>query len=585
MRPAFFVFAFLSLCFAFQKGEAQSLLEKPVTLSVKQKSVEETLNLISKQGGFFFSYNSNLFNKDSIITLNVQKKTVRQTLDVLFKGEFEYKESKNHIIIQYPATEKYWYVSGVVTDAQTGERVRDVSVFEPNQLVAALTNEQGYFKLKLKDRTPASNIFIRKSWFADTIVNIKNGVNQEVNIVITPKAFEMDSVVITGSNRVEGTWLGKFFTGSKQKVQSMNLSKFFTEMPVQGSVLPGLSSQGKMAPQITNNFSLNMLGGYTAGVSGAEVGGLFNINKKDVGFLQIGGLFNVVGGDVRGIQAAGLYNQVLDTVTGFQMAGLVNLVRKTVTGVQAAGVHNHASEQVDGGQIGGFSNYAKHNVDGIQIAGAFNLAGKNVDGGQIAGAVNYCSGDMDGAQISGTLNICKNMRGVQIGVFNYADTSSGVSIGFLSIVKKGYFKMSLTANEAIPINVSVKTGTHWLYNIFLAGASVGSNNRAYTVGWGWGSELPLSNKFSINPELVYSGVYVGSIADFNHMMRLQAALNWKVSKQFSVFGGPSFVYYFDNKIPAVAGYKADLPGAAYKKSNINYNMSTWVGWNVGINIF
>ena len=37
-----------------------------------------------------------------------------------------------------------------------------------------------------------------------------------------------------------------------------------------------------------------MFGGYTAGVNGLEIGGLFNLNKKDVRYVQAAGLFNIV---------------------------------------------------------------------------------------------------------------------------------------------------------------------------------------------------------------------------------------------------------------------------------------------------
>lgn len=69
-------------------------------------------------------------------------------------------------------------------------------------------------------------------------------------------------------------------------MQSINLGKFFTTRAFQISLFPGLSTQGKLSPQITTAFSVNVLGGYTGGVSMMELGGLFNITKTNVKYLQ-----------------------------------------------------------------------------------------------------------------------------------------------------------------------------------------------------------------------------------------------------------------------------------------------------------
>ena len=582
-------------------GGAQSFLNKGVTVKAKQKKLEEVLNIIGKQGGFYFSYNSNIVPADSLIDIDVFNKTVKQALDVIFKGRFEYKETPNHVIIQQPSAGQFWYVSGYVIDETTGERVRDVSVFESNQLVASLTNDQGYFKLKLKDKIPSTNIVVSKSLYRDTLVNIKPGVDQEVKVSISPRHIEMDAVIISSKDNVEGTWFGKVFLSSKQRMQSLNLNKFFVDMPFQGSIIPGLSSQGKMSTQATNKFSLNMLGGYTAGVEGAEIGGIFNINKKDVKYLQAAGVINIVGGDVGGLQAAGIHNNVLDSFTGLQAAGISNVVRSTVTGVQAAGIYNLAIGRVKGGQLSGLINTSIDTLVGIQAAGALNASIQQFTGGQFAGVANCAIQDVTGiqaagvlnaairnvkgVQVSGVLNYATRLKGVQVGLVNIADSSSGVAIGLFSFVVKGYHKISLSTNEAMPYNVSLKTGTHWLYNIYTAGATIGANNNAYTFGLGYGSELPISKRFSVNPELTGHAIYLGNWSEVNSMVKLQLNLNVHFGKYIAVFAGPTYSGYWDNAQPKVEGYKKDILPAGYKRTVYNTNLSSWVGWNAGVTIF
>lgn len=603
MKPVGLYITILAITLLPLVSGAQSHLSKGVSVKAKQKSIEEVLDIIAGQGKFYFSYNSKVVPADSLVDIDVWNKTVAQALDIIFKpGRFEYKETPNHVIIQLPDAGQYWYVSGYVIDGLTGERVRDVSVFDAGQLVASLTNDQGYFKLKLKDKMPSTTINVSKSLYTDTLINIKPGVDQEVKVTINPRSISMDTVVISSKESfVEGTWLGKVFLSSKLRMQSLNIGKFFVDMPVQGSIIPGLSSQGRMSAQVVNRFSFNMLGGYTAGVDGMEMAGVFNINKKDVRYLQVAGVFNITGGNAAGVQASGVYNQVMDSVDGLQAAGVVNIVRGRVTGLQGAGVYNLSVGKVTGGQLAGVVNTTINTLDGLQGAGVINSAIKNVTGAQLAGVVNLairdvngfqaagvvnaCAGNMRGVQISGVVNYATRLRGAQIGLVNIADSSSGVGIGLFSFVLKGYHKMSLSANEAFTYNVALKTGTHWLYNIYSAGATVHQGGNAYILGTGYGSELPISKRFSINPELTGHAIYLGNWSEVNSMVRFQLNLNVHLGRYVSLFAGPSYSAYWDNKQPKVEGYKTDILPTSYKRAVYGNNLSSWIGWNAGVTIF
>ena len=152
------------------------------------------------------------------------------------------------------------------------------------------------------------------------------------------------------------SYFGSMFSNSKQRLQSNNLGGFFAYSPFQVSLTPGLSTHGFINSQIVNNFSLNVIGGSTAGVEGYEMAGIFNLNQYNMDGIQIAGVINMVGGSVK----------------GFQMAGLGNLVSRNVSGFQIAGVWNKASN-VKGMQLTGVLNIAKK-VKGVQLAGLLNIA-------------------------------------------------------------------------------------------------------------------------------------------------------------------------------------------------------------------
>ena len=576
--------ASITLCTAYQ-ASAQNALYQKVTIQANQQPVREVLNSMSRQGGFIFSYNSNILNADSVVTISVVDKTVQSVLEQLYPNKYYYKQTGKYLILQLDAT-KYWYVSGYIKDAKTGEGIKDVSVFEKDQLVASLTDGSGYFKIKLKDRYPSAQLSIKKSWYTDTAVMIAPGYDQEVNIHIEPQIFMMDSVVVGG---LERTWWASFFLTSKQKAQSLNLGKFFVDRPYQASLVPGLSTHGRMSSITVNKASINLLGGYTGGVKGVEIGGLFNINKNDANYVQAAGLFNIVGDDMAGVQGSGLYNFVLDSVIGLQVAGISSMAGGDVIGIQGSGLYNHAGGNTMGLQAAGLANLTVKNMKGMQVAGLGNIAGGKVDGTQIAGIFNVSATEINGTQIAPFFNLAKRVDGAQIGLINVSDTSSGASIGFINIVFKGYHKLALYYNEAFDYNIAIKTGSHKLYNVFLGGINSQKQNLAFSVGYGFGSEWKLSKRFALAAEGTGQYVYLGSGDNTNILVKAHLNLNYKLHKFVIAFVGPTYNWYFTNQTTQITSedgtYKLKLPRAGYGTTPIRDEGFSWVGGSIGLMFF
>ncbi len=579
------------------------LLDKVVTIEAKRQPVGDVLKTIGKQAGFYFSYNSNIIKKDSLVTISAKQKTVRTVLDELFNGAYEYTETGNHVIIEH-SSGPYWYVSGYIIDEVSGQKIRGASVYEKRQLASTLTNDEGYYRLKLREKYPTIMISVSKSWYLDREIVVKPGVNQEVNVSIKPQNFELDSVVINQYSDVEKNWFGNFFLSSKQKMQSLNLGKFFVDKPFQTSFIPGLSTHGKMGSQVVNQFSFNVIGGYTAGVDGFELGSVFNIVKKDVKYVQIGGAVNLVGGTVKGLQIAGVGNSSLDSVNGWQFAGFANLTGKAFSGMQLAGFYNHVSEDAKGLQLSGFGNYVQKSIKGMQLAGFGNLnmeevkgvqlsgfaniGFRKVKGFQLAGFSNFCLEDVKGVQLSGFLNVAKAMNGFQLGIINYADTSAGYSLGLLNIVRKnGYHRISISANELNNLNVEVKTGNKKLYSILIGGMNLGTE-KMYAFGLGFGTERALNKTFSLNPEISTRYLYPGGWEYLNMIHKVSLNLNVKLNPYISFFAGPSYNVYWTQGMVAHEGYKTNVAAMGYANTRLFNNSNSffgWVGGNVGISIF
>ncbi len=588
----------------------QANLQKNISLDVNKQRLDNVLEILSNKGDFYFSYNSNIIKKDSLVSLRASNKTVKEILSQLFNTTYEFKESGNYIIIrkapirmtlvtQKGVTEERIYsVSGFVYDEQSGAAINEASIYEKTILASAMTNTEGFFKIKLKSsKNSMAELTVSKEFYQDTSIKIQPRFDQQLSITMMPVELPGSTVVITpddylvpdsllviadttqdinpppatDSIKVQQTGVGRFLISGKQKIQSLNLKNFFATRPFQVSVVPGLSTHGELSSQVVNNFSLNVFGGYTAGTNGVEIGGLFNIDKKEVKYFQAAGLFNSVGGSVKGFQVAGINNLVQDNVEAMQAAGINNFVTGKMSGFQVAGVYNHVSDSVKGVQIAGVGNFSKEKVSGLQIAGVSNISNREMDGVQIAGVVNYT----------------KKLRGVQIGLINIADTSSGYSIGLINIIVKGYHKLSFSINELQNFNAAFKTGNSKLYSILQAGINVSDSSKVYSFGYGLGSELSLNKRktFSINPELGCQYLYLGSWDYTNILNRFNLNFNVKLGKYISLFAGPSYSVYISDQHVGFSGYRFPVPPSGYNTTKFSNKVTGWFGWNAGINFF
>lgn len=381
-------------------------------------------------------------------------------------------------------------------------------------------------------------------------------------------------------------------------LDSLNVGRPADHQVAQISVFPGIGTNAKDAPEITNNLSLNLFWGKNGGVEGVE----------------FGGLVNRVEGDVDGFQFAGLGNSVAGTVRGTQFAGLFNLARERVTGIQYAGLVN-VSNEANALQVAGLANLSEDALNGLQFAGVFNKAGvAGRAGWQFAGLFNTNYGKsqlqvsglfnvgkaVDYAQIAGVMNVAESVKGVQIGLINITDTVGGATIGLLNIVRKGYNKVDLVFEDGITAGVGLKLGSQRFYNIFQFGLrwedsffpKFSQGWEAFThwtAGYGIGSAFYLSKRkrWMMNLELLTSQVNEGR--NWNTQLNLLNQFRWTVDFRLfggvRVFGGPTLnVLVSEHRNPDTGLLGSGIAPADtwLDRETPNLRTQLWPGFSAGI---
>ncbi len=82
----------------------------------------------------------------------------------------------------------------------------------------------------------------------------------------------------------------------------------FEKVPFAVGILPPLSTNGKHAGNCVNQASINLLAGYSAGLSGVEISAFSNSERDFAHGIQIAGFGNFVGGEFAGFQFSSFAN-------------------------------------------------------------------------------------------------------------------------------------------------------------------------------------------------------------------------------------------------------------------------------------
>lgn len=527
---------------------AQKALNREVSISAVSQPLKGVLADMEKQGRFYFSYSSGLIAEDSLVSLQVSRKKVSEVLRILFKDGFQYKGVSEYIIIQRAPPEKHIVLEGLLLDTESEEKIDNASVYSKTHLAYALSDENGHFKLRIKEKFLPVQVTVSKLGYRDTTLTY-TGSEVIRRIDLSRKIFALDEAVIVYSGK-RGRFKAGFLVSGRQRIHSRNIGNFFMALPYQMSLVPGAGTHGKLSSQVVNKVSVNMIGGYTGGTEGIEIAGAFNINKKNAGAFQAAGIFNTVLGSVKGFQAGGLYNTVADSLNGFQAGGLFNTVGRTASGVQ--------------------------------ISGAYNYTGRSFTGLQVSGAFSRIEDTLSGVQIAGIMNSAGHVSGLQVGLINFAESSDGVSLGLLNFIKNGKFDIQAYTHELFPAALAFKTGTPRLYTSLVLAGNFIDEPLSYGFGLYLGTEIKINERWKTMLEIGQNFVDSGKWNNSSSVLRLQSELHYLVFPRISVFAGPSLSAY---RSPSDAAL-AESALTYFKSRNKNFSWgdywTLWSGWQAGL---
>lgn len=592
--------AFWCICVCLLPGHisAQELLEKRITLKVTNQPLDETLQKIGDRGGFSFSYSPDMIDVKSRVTIQAVNRSIREILNAIFKDKVTFKERRRYIILQKntevekPQEPENFDLNGYIIDNKTGRKLANASIYESVTLASAVSNQYGYYKIRLPAAPSALRLEVRKEDYIGKSIAIPTRKDTYLQISLNPDTlkplsgkvathapvqvdslhtkvavpqFELakvelgrDTIFIDSSasgkaitwedyeslrkryRRVQNKFVSAF-ASAKQAIHTRNIEDTLYA-PFQASILPFLGTNHGLSGNIVNEYSINFIAGYSLGVSKFEVGGLINVVRGNVTGFQLGGAANVVGNNVTGFQYANFLNMTLGNFTGFQGTNFIN------------------------------------------------YTGKNFSGFQVAGVGNVVVGVLDGYQFSAGYNYAHTVRkGHQIGFVNYADSTAKVPFGLFSWVhSNGYRRYEFSTNEFNYFNTAFKTGVERFYNIFNLGFNGDTKDKPlFTIGYGFGTAQRLGKGWSANADLTGSIVFLNTDRndDINQgLVKFALGIEKKFGQRFALFVGPSINTFFakDSGLINAEAKKGFSPIWVGHKPDGSSRAYGWIGFQAGI---
>lgn len=142
-----------------------SIFNVPVSITTKDKPLDQVLNEISRKANIFFSYDATEVVSDRLISIDIQDQPVIAVLNTLFDHSlFSFIEKENHIIITIDEEENEEIIeptasvptpepiilTGKIIDEKNKFPVRYASVSVYDKPIGTITNDEGEFVLKIK---------------------------------------------------------------------------------------------------------------------------------------------------------------------------------------------------------------------------------------------------------------------------------------------------------------------------------------------------------------------------------------------------------------------------------------------------
>ncbi len=222
-----FLAAFFSVFAYGLETNGQELLDKKISINVKNETVKTVLGKIEKKAALKFTYQPQVLRKVKNVSLDFEEIKVGDLLDQIFEAMVVYEVVGNQIVLS-PAEQALQNngrlnqhaairVSGVITD-ETNQPLPGVNILEKGTSNGATTDVDGKFSLNVTDESSV----LLFSFIGYVTQEMVVGSRQDFSIQLVSDVQALQEVVVIGYGEIKKSDL----TGSVSSVKSAELNAY-----------------------------------------------------------------------------------------------------------------------------------------------------------------------------------------------------------------------------------------------------------------------------------------------------------------------------------------------------------------------
>lgn len=196
-----------------------SLYSQDIKMDIlaKEVSVKDVLKMVESKSSYRFFYSDDFKILDNMVSFNVKNSSLKDIMNVLLEQtSASYMVLENNIVVISPYTLQQQKVTGIITDAITGEPIVGANIIIEGSTTGVISDLNGKYSIDVPDNKSVLVVsFI--GYVSERIV----ATQANINIQLVPEIKTLEEVVVTalGIKRSE-----KALGYSVQKVTGDNLT-------------------------------------------------------------------------------------------------------------------------------------------------------------------------------------------------------------------------------------------------------------------------------------------------------------------------------------------------------------------------
>jgi hypothetical protein len=202
-----FIISFVLIAGTQQANGQLGILDSVYTFRAGQVKAGTALNIISRQTGYYFTYDSRLVDTEKKIHFTFEKVKLKIILDSLLKNDsLQYSVINRYIIIYRSLTvpamqfeKPEWdvkYITGIITDGESGDPLPYATIGIMSSGRGTVTNNNGEFGLKITREWINDSLSVSYLGYLSRKIPVRSALDNNFNIKMTREYISIPEIII-----------------------------------------------------------------------------------------------------------------------------------------------------------------------------------------------------------------------------------------------------------------------------------------------------------------------------------------------------------------------------------------------------